>query len=143
MVRTVQTCGFRQPSALVAAVASGAAVSSVPRTSAAFRLSLSASSNPAAVNAASRRTRHRDTNPVETGALSRAPIRSAARSIPITSVLASSVAASATPRPYQSGPPVTPGGGGAVVTCPHPHSRPLLRYSVPLHPPRLLHPPPT
>ena len=31
---------------------------------------------------------HRDTKPVETGALSRAPIRSAARSIPITSVLA-------------------------------------------------------
>ena len=36
---------------------------------------------------------------VETGAWSRAPIRSAARSIPITSVLASSVAASATPGP--------------------------------------------
>ncbi len=96
MVRTVYTCGFPQPSALAAAVASGAGVSPVPRTSAAFRASLSSSSNPAAVNAASRRTRHRDTNPVETGALSRAPIRSAARSIPITSVLASSVAAATT-----------------------------------------------
>jgi hypothetical protein len=99
MVRTVYTCGLAQPSALVAAVVSGAGVSSVPSTSAAFRASLRASSNRAVVNAASRRTRQRETNPVETGALSRAPIRSAARSIPITSVLASSVAAAVTPGP--------------------------------------------
>ncbi len=95
MVRTVK-CGFPQSSALVAAVVSGAGVSSVPSTSAVRSASLSASSNPAVINAASRRTRHRDTNPVETGAFSRAPIRSAARSTPITSVLASSVAASVT-----------------------------------------------
>ena len=99
MVRTVYTCGFPQSSALVAAVASGAGVSSVPSTSAARRAPLRASSNPAAINAASRRTRQRDTNPVETGALNRAPIRSAARSTPITSVLASSVAAPVTPGP--------------------------------------------
>jgi hypothetical protein len=37
MVRTVYTCGFPQPSALVAAVVSGAGVSSVPSTSAALR----------------------------------------------------------------------------------------------------------
>ena len=55
-----------------------------------------ASPNLAAVNAASRRTRQRETNPVEPGAPSKAPIRSAARSIPITSVLARSVAAAVT-----------------------------------------------
>jgi hypothetical protein len=96
MVRTVYTCGFPQPSALAAASVSRAGVSSVPSTSAARSASFSASSNPAAVHAASRRSKHRDTNPVETGALNKAPIRSAARSIPITSVLASSVAASVT-----------------------------------------------
>ena len=43
---------------------SGAGVSSVPSTSAAFRASLSASSNPTASSAASRQARHRDTNRV-------------------------------------------------------------------------------
>ncbi|HUY52888.1 MAG TPA: hypothetical protein VMV92_45510 [Streptosporangiaceae bacterium] len=50
-------------------------------------------------NAASRRTRQRETNPADTGALSRVLIRSAARSIPITSEEASSVAALATQGP--------------------------------------------
>jgi hypothetical protein len=99
MVRTVQTCGFPQSSALAAAVVSGAGVWSVPSTSAARSASFSASSNPAAVNTASRRARHRDTNPVETGALNKAPNRSAARSTPITSVLAKSAAAALTSGP--------------------------------------------
>jgi hypothetical protein len=96
MVRTVYTCGLPQPSCPVAWVVSGAGVSSVPSTSAAFRAFFSASSNPAACRASSRRTRQAETNPVETGAPSRVPIRSAARSIPITSAEASSVAAAST-----------------------------------------------
>jgi hypothetical protein len=62
-VRTVYMCGFPQPSALVAAAASGAGVSSVPSTSAARSASFRASPNPAAVYAASRGARHRDTSP--------------------------------------------------------------------------------
>jgi len=111
-------------------VVSGAGVSPVPGTPAVLRASLSAPSNPAAINAAPRRARQREMNPAETGALSRAPVRSAARSIPITPVLAGSVAAATTFGPWHTGPPVTPGGGGAVVTCPHPQVRHIIWYSV-------------
>jgi hypothetical protein len=57
---------------------------------------LRASSNPAVVNAVSRRTRQEETNPVDTVTPSSADIRSAARSIPITSTEANSVAAAVT-----------------------------------------------
>src|ERR1039457_4197787 len=53
MVRTVYTCGLPQSSCPVARAVSGAGVSSVPSTSAAFSASFRASSTPAASNAAS------------------------------------------------------------------------------------------
>lgn len=57
---------------------------------------LTASSNPATSRASSRRTRHEDTNPVDICTPSSADINPAARSIPITSVDASRVAAAVT-----------------------------------------------
>ena len=99
MVRTVNTCGLLQSSPVSAATpvaVSGAGVSSVPSTSCSPNAAFNSSSNPAVVNAASRRARHEETNPVDTGAPSSAAIMSAARSIPITSWDANQAAAAPT-----------------------------------------------
>jgi len=105
-VRTVYTCGLEQSCPLravsvlavsvLAVSVSGAGVSSVPNTSCSPSAVLSACSNPAVVNAVSRRVRQQEMNPVDTATPSSADIRSAVRSIPSTSWLASRVAAAVT-----------------------------------------------
>ena len=82
--------------AVVAAVVSGAGVSSVPSTSCSPSAVLSACSNPAVVSASSRRVRQQEMNPVDTATPSRADIRSAVRSIPSTSWLANNAAVAVT-----------------------------------------------
>jgi hypothetical protein len=122
MVRTVYACGLWQSCSLLvlaasvwaasvwaasvwaasvwaavrAALVSGAGLSSVPNTSCSRSAALSACSNPAAASVASRRVRQEEMNPVDTSTPSRADIRSAVRSIPSTSWLASRVAAAVT-----------------------------------------------
>ena len=111
-MRTVYTCGLWQSDSLpvtavvvaavvvavavVAAVVSGAGVSSVPSTSCSPSAVLSACSKPAVVNASSRRVRQEEMNPVDTATPSSVDIRSAVRSMPSTSWLASRVAAAVT-----------------------------------------------
>ena len=82
--------------AVVAAAVSGAGVSSVPNTSWARSAALSVSSNPAVVSASSSRVRQEEMNPVDTATPSSVDIKSAVRSIPSTSWLASRVAAAVT-----------------------------------------------
>ena len=95
-MRTVYTCGLWQSGSLPAAVVNGAGVSSVPSTSWVSSAALSACSNPAVVSAVSRRVRQQKMNPVDTATPSSVDIRSAVRSIPSTSWLASRVAAAVT-----------------------------------------------
>ena len=80
----------------MAAAVSGAGVSSVPNTSCSRSAALSACSNPAVVSASSSRVRQEEMNPVDTATPSSVDIRSAVRSIPSTSWLASRVAAAVT-----------------------------------------------
>jgi hypothetical protein len=95
-VRTVYTCGLWQSGSLLAAAVSGAGVSSVPNTCCPRSAVLSACSNPAVVSAVSRRVRQEEMNPVDTSTPSSADIKSAVRSMPSTSWLASRVAAAVT-----------------------------------------------
>ena len=90
------TCGLWQPCSLPAAAVNGAGVSSVPTTSWAHSAALSTCSNPAVVSASSKRVRQEEMNPVDTATPSSADIRSAVRSMPSTSWLASKAAAAVT-----------------------------------------------
>ena len=129
-VRAVCTCGLPQSSCPVASAVSGAGDSPAPSRSAGFQR-FTACSNPAARNVASRRTRQAGTNPAGTCARSRVLIRSAARSIPITSVPGRQRRGSHRIRPVARRPPRR-GRRGRGMPAP---ARPA-RHQLPRHPQR-------